>query len=71
MSEISITQAEFEQFRALMHQAAGVDLGAQVDQTVSVDEVARRAGTIAYELLCNVKRVPLSYSGAESDSFAA
>ena len=34
--------------------------------TVSVDEVARRAGTIAYELLCNVKRVPLLYAG-ESD----
>ena len=29
MSEISITQAEFEQFRALMHQAAGVDLPPQ------------------------------------------
>ena len=38
---------------------------------VSVNEVARQAGTIAYELLCNVKRVPLSYIGAEPDSFAA
>ena len=51
-----------------------VGIGSSVElwgPTVSVDEVARRAGTIAYELLCNVKRVPLSYSGAESDSFAA
>ncbi|NPC57806.1 alanine racemase [Caenimonas soli] len=31
--------------------------GAQVD----VNAVARAAGTIAYELLCNVKRVPFSY----------
>jgi alanine racemase len=31
--------------------------GAQVD----INEVARRAGTLAYELLCNVKRVPLRY----------
>lgn len=30
--------------------------GAQVD----VNEVARRAGTIAYELLCNLKRVPVA-----------
>ncbi|MES2399485.1 MAG: alanine racemase [Pseudomonadota bacterium] len=28
---------------------------------VQVNEVARRAGTIAYELLCNIKRVPLVY----------
>lgn len=28
---------------------------------VSVNTVAQRAGTIAYELLCNVKRVPLVY----------
>ena len=34
--------------------------------TVSVDEVARRAGTVAYELLCNVKRVPLTYVDTES-----
>jgi alanine racemase len=31
--------------------------GPQVD----INEVARRAGTLAYELLCNVKRVPLRY----------
>ncbi|WP_269631903.1 alanine racemase [Pelomonas sp. BJYL3] len=29
--------------------------------TIPVNEVASRAGTIAYELLCNVKRVPLQY----------
>ncbi|WP_119155749.1 alanine racemase [Caldimonas tepidiphila] len=34
--------------------------GPQVD----VNEVARRAGTIAYELLCNVKRVPRRYAEA-------
>jgi alanine racemase len=28
---------------------------------VDINEVARRAGTLAYELLCNVKRVPLRY----------
>lgn len=30
--------------------------------TVSVDDVATRAGTISYELLCNVKRVMYEYS---------
>lgn len=30
---------------------------------IGVNEVARRAGTIAYELLCNVKRVPNTYLG--------
>lgn len=30
---------------------------------VPVNDVASRAGTIAYELLCNVKRVPLRYVG--------
>ena len=35
MSEISITQAEFEQFRALMHRAAGVDLPPQKISLVS------------------------------------
>ena len=30
---------------------------------VAVGDVARRAGTIAYELLCNVKRVRLAYEG--------
>jgi len=33
-------------------------------ETVSVDEVAARAGTISYELLCNVKRVRYEYSNA-------
>jgi alanine racemase len=39
-------------------------IGSRVElwgRRVSVDEVARRAGTISYELLCNVKRVPLVY----------
>jgi alanine racemase len=31
---------------------------------VKVGQVAAQAGTIAYELLCNVKRVPLVYEGA-------
>jgi alanine racemase len=36
---------------------------------VSVNEVAARAGTIAYELLCNVKRVPLRRTSRDgSDS---
>jgi len=30
---------------------------------VPVDEVASRAGTIAYELLCNAKRAPKRYVG--------
>ncbi len=34
--------------------------------TVSVDEVAARAGTISYELLCNVKRVAYEYSSDDS-----
>ena len=29
---------------------------------VPVNAVAQHAGTIAYELLCNVKRVPLVYT---------
>jgi alanine racemase len=31
---------------------------------VAVDDVARCAGTLAYELLCNVKRVPLRHTDA-------
>lgn len=34
---------------------------------ISVNDVAHRAGTIAYELLCNTKRVPLRYSPAGRD----
>lgn len=44
-----------------------VGLGAPVElwgQTVSVDEVARAAGTISYELLCHVKRVQRIHRGA-------
>ena len=37
--------------------------GAQVD----VNAVAQAAGTIAYELLCNVKRVPLRYTESAAD----
>ncbi|WPB58986.1 alanine racemase [Xylophilus sp. GOD-11R] len=39
-------------------------VGAEVElwgQQVSVNEVAAAVGTISYELLCNVKRVPLVY----------
>lgn len=39
-------------------------IGSQVElwgSRVSVNTVAGHAGTIAYELLCNVKRVPLEY----------
>ena len=32
---------------------------------VSVNQVAQAAGTIAYELLCNVKRVPFVWKGGE------
>lgn len=41
-----------------------VGVGSQVElwgTQVDVNTVARAAGTIAYELLCNVKRVPLRY----------
>ena len=40
-------------------------LGSRVElwgDRVSVAEVANRAGTIAYELLCNVKRASFEYS---------
>jgi len=42
-------------------------IGSRVElwgEQVAVNEVARRAGTIAYELLCNVKRVPLVYESS-------
>lgn len=35
--------------------------------TIDVNEVAAGAGTIAYELLCNVKRVPRIYTGGEPE----
>lgn len=41
-----------------------VGIGSRVElwgETISVNDVASRAGTISYELLCNVKRVPLRY----------
>jgi len=43
----------------------GAGIGSRVElwgSQVPVNEVAARAGTIAYELLCNVKRVPRVYS---------
>ncbi len=43
-------------------QQAGVGSSVELwGETVSVDEVAARAGTISYELLCNVKRVHYKY----------
>ncbi|MDH2237271.1 alanine racemase [Pigmentiphaga sp. GD03639] len=45
---------------------AGAGVGSRVElwgRQVDVNVVARAAGTVAYELLCNVKRVPLDYSG--------
>ncbi len=42
-----------------------IDVGSSVElwgETVSIDDVAARAGTISYELLCNVKRVYYEYS---------
>jgi len=39
-------------------------IGSQVElwgREVAINRVAAAAGTIAYELLCNVKRVSLSY----------
>lgn len=44
---------------------AQADVGSAVElwgKIISVDEVAARAGTIAYQLLCNVKRAPREYS---------
>jgi len=43
------------------------NIGSQVElwgDQVSVNEVAKSAGTIAYELFCNVKRVQFQYSDA-------
>jgi alanine racemase len=39
-------------------------------QTIDVNQVAHSAGTIAYELLCNVKRVPRVYDGGEAEDFS-
>jgi alanine racemase len=44
-------------------------IGSRVElwgRKVSVNEIARRAGTISYEVLCNVKRVPITYTGQQS-----
>lgn len=51
----------------------GSGIGSRVElwgQHVPVNEVARRAGTICYELLCNVKRVPVVYETGISNGFA-
>ena len=43
-------------------------IGAPVElwgDTISANEVAKAAGTIAYELFCNVKRVAFKYSDSE------
>ncbi|MBP3981336.1 alanine racemase [Acidovorax sp. JG5] len=48
-------------------------IGSEVElwgATVDVNQVAASAGTIAYELLCNVKRVPRVYAGAASPAAA-
>jgi alanine racemase len=45
-------------------------IGSEVElwgRTVDVNQVAAGAGTIAYELLCNVKRVPRVYVGADAE----
>lgn len=44
-------------------------IGSKVElwgRTIDVNQVATGAGTIAYELLCNVKRVPRVYEGADA-----
>lgn len=38
---------------------------------IDVNKVAQAAGTIAYELLCNVKRVPLRYTAGDDAAGAA
>jgi alanine racemase len=48
------------------------NLGSHVElwgDQVPVSEIARRAGTIAYELFCNVKRTRFVYSGKSIRSF--
>ena len=45
--------------------SAGV--GTEVElwgRKVAVDDIAARAGTIGYEVLCNAKRAPMRYIGA-------
>ena len=47
----------------------GAGLGSSVElwgSQISVNDVASRVGTVSYELLCNVKRVPLVYSPVSS-----
>ena len=39
------------------------------DRQVDVNSVAEAAGTISYELLCNVKRVPRVYADNDAQTF--
>jgi len=51
---------------------AGVGVGSQVElwgNQIDVNEVAACAGTISYELLCNVKRVPILYGATALEHF--
>jgi len=52
----------------------GSGIGSRVElwgRHVPVNEVARRAGTISYELLCNVKRVPVVYETGIGNGLAS
>jgi alanine racemase len=43
-----------------------IGVGSKVEcwgRQIDINTVAKLAGTISYELLCNVKRVPLVYVG--------
>lgn len=65
MSEIRITQAEFEQFRALMHQAAGVDLPPQKISLVS-GRLARRLRALGLASFGDYHRL-VSSAGARDE----
>ena len=41
--------------------------GAQENEYISVDDVAEKAGTISYELLTSLKRVPKYYYFEDED----
>ncbi len=46
-----------------------VVIGSQGDLTVTARDVARRVGTIEYEILCSLKRLPKVYSAEQNDAF--
>lgn len=51
--------------------AAGIGSAVELwGPRIDVNTVAQAAGTIAYELLCNVKRVPMRYTDDEGDGGA-